>query len=318
MTKEEKIFLNKKRQKPTHWSKKLDITLDQKEIFIKKENISYKLVLASILENGKNKIFLICNRVKSSKKYELELTLEILKEACKTFRICNNLEEAFKILKNILSKKKFVIKEENEDSMIIDFTIHNCIEYKEEIISFDLERKDICKDINKKNIKENYKNNNDDNSKNKCKVINKDANEDNYKEDSIDEFSDISNNLETSKNINSSTNKSTNKKKKEKEKEKTKDSYSELEHKIKLLFESDDNKETRIRNLIITEGELLYDCYRLKRELKDIKKFIENNEDNIKNIKIDDNKTKDNEEKERKDYESEDESARLTINIEKE
>ncbi len=325
MSKEDKTFLNKKREKTIAQSKKLDITLDQKEIFMKKDNITYRVVLASILENGKNKIFLMCNQVKSPKKYEIQLGLELLKEKCKSFRICNSLEEAFKMLKNIFIKKKFIIKEENEDSIIIDFTIHNCIEYEEEVISIDLDRKDNYKDyknINKdkdKDINKNNNNNNDENSKIKNKDINKDDIKDNYKDEIKNNFNDeysIINNFETNKNLNNSTSKSIIKKKKEKENKK--DCYSELEHKIKLLFEYDDNKETRIRNLIITEGELLYDCYRLKRELKEIKKYIENNEDNIKNFKMDDNKTKDNEEKEKKDYESEEESGRLTINIEKE
>ena len=266
MSKEQNLLLNKKRERNINFSKKLDITLDQKEIFIQKDNLNYRIILSSILENGKNKILIVCNHVKSPIKYEKEVGLEILRDLSKTFRICNNLEEAFKMLKNLFNKKKVIIKEHEDNLIIINFTIHNCIEYKEESVNINLERRD-----------------NFSKAQNNKEINNK-----------------ISNNIVSNTNKNATKN------------EKEKVDYSEIEQKIKLLFKNDEDKDLRIRNLIINGGEMLYDCYKIKKELKEIKRFIQYNERNNIFIKSKEKKENDdNEEKDIKGYESGDEKENV-------
>jgi len=270
MSKDQSMYITRKRERPITLSKKLDITLDQKEIFIHSDNFNYRIILSSILENGINKIVMICNHVKSPIKYEIELGLDILRELSKTFRICNNLEEAYKILKNLFNKNKVRIKEHNGDIITLNFIIHNCIEYKDENIDINLQRKD-------------------------------------------NHLKKLSNGIEYNNgNFGFIKNMIRNDKEKEKEKDKEKVDYTEMVQKINLLFKNDEDKDMRIRDLIIDEGEMLSDCYKIKKELKEIKKFIKYNEINLKLNENKENEVEDEEEeKDNKGYESGDEKENV-------
>ena len=269
------MFINKKRERCITTSKKLDITLDQKEFFIPCDNLSYRITLSSILENGKNKIFISCNQVKSSNKYEIEIELDYLKENCVTFRMCDNLEEAFKLLKNTLIKKKINIKEDG-NIMSLGILTPNCIEFKEDILGIELEKKEIFNKI----TNDSELGNSSINKSIKKKVKEKEKEKENEKETQKEKGKE-------------------NLKLKKKEKENIQENLNEYEQKIDLLFKNDENKELRIRKLIISGGELLYDCHRLKKELKDLKKYIEYNEENLKL-----NENKENEGEENKVLES--------------
>ena len=265
------MLINKKRERCITHSKKLDITLDQKEFFVQSDNLNYRITLASIMENGKNKLYVSCNQLKSSLKYEIELFLDILKEKSKTFRICNNLEETFKMLKNLLSKKKVKIKYIG-DIMSLSIAMPNCIEYKEEYLNIELEKKEIYN-------KTSYSFEIDNNDINK--ILKKKEKEKEIEKYKINEKG--KDNLKIKK----------------KDKENEQENLNEFKQKINLLFKNDENKELRIRKLIISGGELLYDCYRLKKELKDLKKYIQYNEENLKM-----NENEKNEEEENKVIES--------------
>ena len=139
--KDQKSLLNRKRTRSVSLSKKLDITFNQKEIFMSYENINYRTVVTSILENGIYKLYLYCNNVKSSVKFEMELSLDILREKSKSFRICSRLEEAFKVLKNIFNRKKVRIKEKTEENIILNLLVFNLFDFKEENIFFNLKKK---------------------------------------------------------------------------------------------------------------------------------------------------------------------------------
>ena len=292
IAKDQKVFLNKKRVRNTSISRKLDITLDQKEIFMTLDNANYRIVIESILENGLNKIYLQCSNAKSSIRYEVELGLDNLKERCKTFRMCIKMEEAFKILKNLFYKRKVKIKEKTEEYIILVITVYNCIEFKEENINFTLtKRGENTKVINNIEIK------NNDNINN---LLNEKINLE--KSDNISGAATINTLNNNSNYIN---------KKNIKKPKNIENNFSEIDEKLNLLIKNDGHEDIKLRKLIIHGGEMLSDCYRIKTELNNIKKFVEERSKNDENentenkenevVKDSENKI---EQKEKKEYES--------------
>lgn len=280
--KDQKSLLNRKRTRSVSLSKKLDITFNQKEIFMSYENINYRTVVTSILENGIYKLYLYCNNVKSSVKFEMELSLDILREKSKSFRICSRLEEAFKVLKNIFNRKKVRIKEKTEENIILNLLVFNLFDFKEENIFFNLKKKgDNTEVIN--NIEINNNNINID-------INNIQKKNSTEKNDNIPTLPNVAPNPEN--NIpNKRVIKATEKAKENNSMNNCLNfNYTDIEKKINLLFKYDDSKDIKIRNLIIDGGEMLSDCIKIRNEIKELKKFIKLNEKNNENENIENKK----------------------------
>ena len=275
-TKEQKSLLNKKRTRIASLCKKLDITFNQKEIFISYENINYRTVVTSILENGIYKLYLYCNNVKSSVKFEMELNLETLREKSISFRICSRLEEAFKVLKHIFNKKKVKIKEKTEEYIILNLLVFNLFDFKDENIVFNLKKKgDNTEVIN--NIEINNNNINIDlNNIEKKTPAEKTENAPALPSNTPNPENSVTNKrvIKTTEKVKENNNIANNF---------LNFNYTDLEKKINLLFKYDGNKDLKIRNLIINGGEMLSDCFRIRNEIRELKRFIKLNEKNNEN-----------------------------------
>ena len=130
-----KRLSQKKRYRPKSPTK-TDTNIKQKYV-LNDENTEYFVTL-KILEN--NKIMIKCHPRPSQVKYEAQYQLEELREKNRIFNVCKNIEEAYKILMNILNKKKGEIIEQNKDSIDLIISIHSYIDNIDENISFNLVR----------------------------------------------------------------------------------------------------------------------------------------------------------------------------------
>ena len=96
-----KRLSQKKRYRPQTPIKN-ELNIKQKYV-LNSDNSEYFITL-KLLEN--NKIIIKCYPKTSQVKYEADFQLEELKEKNRIFNLCKNIEEAYKILMNILNRKK--------------------------------------------------------------------------------------------------------------------------------------------------------------------------------------------------------------------
>ena len=139
MSKAQSTFLKKKRLR-SNSSKYLENYMP-KEFIIRKANSRYYFTLS--IEEDMNRIAIRCGPSSASLKFEINLELELLKQKCRIFNACYNLEEAFKIISNLFKNKKVGIKEENPDSIVLVLTLLNYIEDKEEEVCLNLVKNKI-------------------------------------------------------------------------------------------------------------------------------------------------------------------------------
>ena len=139
MSKAQSTLLKKKRLR-SNSSKYLENYMP-KEFIIRKANSRYYFTLS--IEEDMNRIAIRCGPSSASLKFEINLELELLKQKCRIFNACYNLEEAFKIISNLFKNKKVGIKEENPDSIVLVLTLLNYIEDKEEEVCLNLVKNKI-------------------------------------------------------------------------------------------------------------------------------------------------------------------------------
>ena len=130
-----KRLSQKKRYRPQTPIKN-ELNIKQKYV-LNSDNSEYFITL-KLLEN--NKIIIKCYPKTSQVKYEADFQLEELKEKNRIFNLCKNIEEAYKILMNILNRKKAKVVEQNNDSINLIMSIISYIDNIDENISFNLIR----------------------------------------------------------------------------------------------------------------------------------------------------------------------------------
>jgi WD40 repeat protein len=128
--------LSQKKRHRTQSPIKSELNNKQKYV-LNNEKTEYFITL-KLLE--KSKIIIKCYPQTSQAKYEANFQLEELREKNRHFNVCNNIEEAYKILMNLLNDKKAKVVEQNNDSINLIIFIHSYIDNIDENISFNLVR----------------------------------------------------------------------------------------------------------------------------------------------------------------------------------
>jgi len=113
-------------------------TISKQKYIININNIEYSISLKLPLE--KNMILIECSPKNTQIKYETNIKLEEIKEKCRIFNICKNLEEVFKIFNNCFNSKKVILDEKNSDSINLILIVPNYIDNIEENVYFNLIR----------------------------------------------------------------------------------------------------------------------------------------------------------------------------------
>lgn len=130
--------LTKKKHNMSQSSKEDESTYNHKYSILS-EKSEYILILK--LLKSKNLIIIKCSPKTELIMFEAKLELEQLEEKNRLFSVCNNTEDAYKIIMNVFNKKKIKIVKENNNSITLFLTIPNIIDNSEENISFNLIRK---------------------------------------------------------------------------------------------------------------------------------------------------------------------------------
>ena len=112
--------------------------VSKQKYIINYNNIEYCISLKLPLE--KDMIVIECSSKNTQMEYETNIKLEELKEKCRIFNICKNLEEVFKIFNNCFSSKKAKLEEQNNDSINLVLIVPNYIDNIEENVYFNLIR----------------------------------------------------------------------------------------------------------------------------------------------------------------------------------
>ena len=112
--------------------------ISKQKYIINYNNIDYYISIKLPLE--KDMIIIECSPKKTQIEYEANIKLEELKEKCRIFNMCKNLEEVFKIFNNCFNSKKAKLEEENNDSINLILIVPNYIDNIEENVYFNLIR----------------------------------------------------------------------------------------------------------------------------------------------------------------------------------
>ena len=113
-------------------------TISKQKYMINYNNIEYCISLKLPLE--KDMIIIECSSKNTQMEYEANIKLEELKEKCRIFNICKNLEEVFKIFNNCFNSRKVKLEEQNNDSINLILIVPNYIDNIEENVYFNLIR----------------------------------------------------------------------------------------------------------------------------------------------------------------------------------
>ena len=112
--------------------------ISKQKYIINYNNIDYYISIKLPLE--KDMIIIECSPKKTQIEYEANIKLEELKEKCRIFNMCKNLEEVFKIFNNCFNSKKAKLEEESNDSINLILIVPNYIDNIEENVYFNLIR----------------------------------------------------------------------------------------------------------------------------------------------------------------------------------
>ena len=143
-----KRLIQNKRYRPSSQSQS-DSNTNQRYEISSEESLYY--ISLKILYKEK-KLLIVCSPKNNSIKYEASFELDNLKEKNIIFTVCKDLQDAFKIIINLLEKKKGKISEESNDVINLLLLIPNYIENNEDTICFNLTK--VKNEINTELISE--------------------------------------------------------------------------------------------------------------------------------------------------------------------
>ena len=143
-----KRLIQNKRYRPSSQSQS-DSNTNQRYEISSEESLYY--ISLKILYKEK-KLLIVCSPKNNSIKYEASFELDNLKEKNIIFTVCKDLQDAFKIIINLLEKKKGKISEESNDVINLLLLIPNFIENNEDTICFNLTK--VKNEINTELISE--------------------------------------------------------------------------------------------------------------------------------------------------------------------
>lgn len=143
-----KRLIQNKRYRPSSQSQS-DSNTNQRYEISSEESLYY--ISLKILYKEK-KLLIVCSPKNNSLKYEASFELDNLKEKNIIFTVCKDLQDAFKIIINLLEKKKGKISEESNDVINLLLLIPNYIENNEDTICFNLTK--VKNEINTELISE--------------------------------------------------------------------------------------------------------------------------------------------------------------------